>query len=279
MAFIENYSVNDTTLDSHKYAIETVRKTSGKLKGENSVPAFDHGQRWTVKHLDIYSERWDMYVTDNDATTGIPPATVEAQRASLNANYEELMGILQTTHLGGGYEAPLKVVRKEKSNPGSPADVYRVNYAEIKQPMEVSKSSTFDCYRFTAQVDYMDPRWYESNSGGTKTSSTLTASGNPGGTAVMTRMVITLDGDDSTSNPFIQNTTTGSKLTWSGGDPSGDITINTRSCAATIGGNSVTGNIDRTGSTTSAWFELRPGVTNTLVSNVSYSIAYTKAFL
>lgn len=277
MAFVENYSVNGTALDSHKYAIETVRRTAAKLKGENVVPAFDHGQKWRRKYLDVYSERWDMYVTDNDATTGIPPSTTEAQRASLNANYEELIEILQVNHAASGYEAPLQVVRKEKTNPSSPSDVYRVNYGEIRQPIEVSKSSTFDCYRFTAQVDYMDPRWYESNSAGAKTVSTLTATGNPGGSAPMTRMTITLT-DDETSNPYIQNTTTGSKITWSGGNPSGDIVIDTTNYTAKIGSTSVTGNIDRTGSTTTAWFELRPGVSNTLVSNVSFSISYTKAF-
>ena len=93
----------------------------------------------------------------------------------------------------------------------------------------------------------------------------------------MTRRTITLT-DDETSNPYIQNTTTGSKITWSGGNPSGDIVIDTTNYTAKIGSTSVTGNIDRTGSTTTAWFELRPGVSNTLVSNVSFSISYTKAF-
>ena len=277
MAYAENYSVNGTTLDNHKYAIETVRKNPGALKGANVDPAFDHGMKWRKKYMGMYQEAWDMHVSDNDATTGLPPNTRAKQLAALNANYDELAGLLQTNHAASGYEAPLLIVRKMKDNISSPTDIYRVNYGEMTGPIAIEPSTTQDCYKLTATITYMDPRWYESNSAGAKTVSTLTATGNPGGTAPMTRMTITLT-DDDTSNPFIQNTTTGSKITWSGGNPSGDVVIDTTNYTAKIGGTSVTGNIDRTGSTTTAWFELRPGVTNTLVSNVSYSISYTNAF-
>jgi hypothetical protein len=54
--------------------------------------------------------------------------------------------------------------------------------------------------------------------------------------------------------------------------------IDTYAYTAKIGSTSVVGNIDRTGSTTTDWFILRPGVSNDLDSNVSYSISYTKAF-
>ena len=277
MAYVENYSVNGTSLDNHKYAIESVRSSTGALKGANVSPAFDHGIKWRRKYQDIYEESWMLHVTDNDASTGLPPNTREKQLAALNSNYDELISLLQTDYAATGYDAPLQVVRKMKDNISSPTDIYRVNYGELASPASVEPSTTFDCYKIDATIRYMDPRWYECNSSGVKTASTLTASGNPGGTAVMTRMTITLT-DDDTSNPFIQNSTTGSKITWAGGNPSGNIVIDTEEYTAKIGGTSVTGNIDRTGSTTTAWVELRPGVTNTLTSNVPFSISYTKAF-
>jgi len=278
MAYVESYSVNGTSLDNHKYSIESIRSNTGALKGENVNPSFDHGIKWRKKYFDTYQEAWMLHVTDNDTSTGLPPNTREKQLAALNSNYDELISLLQTNHVATGYDAPLQVVKKMKDNISSPTNIYRLNYGELAGPVGVEPSLTFDCYLLDAEIIYMDPRWYECNSSGVKTASALTASGNPGGTAPMTRMTITLT-DDNTSNPFIQNTTTGSKITWNGGNPSGDIVIDTTNYTAKIGGTSVTGNIDRTGSTTTAWFELRPGVTNTLVSNVSYSISYTKAFL
>ena len=278
MSQVENYIVNGTTLDNDKYSLLSVTKNHGNLKGANVIPAFDHGTKWRRKYMGEYIEGWVVYVYNNLTTTGLPPDTAEKQRAALNANFEEIMTILQTNHAASGYDAPLQVVRKMKSNSSSPTDIYRVNYGEMLGPVPIVREEGSDCYIFEANIVYSDPRWYESNSSGVKTASTLTASGNPGGTALMTRMTITLT-DDDTSNPFIQNTTTGSKITWSGGNPSGNIVIDTYNYTATIGGTSVVGNIDRTGSTTTSWFELQPGVTNTLTSNVPFSISYTKAFL
>lgn len=278
MSQVESYSVNGTTLDNDKFSLMAVTKNHAALKGGNVDPPFDHGRKWRRKFMSGYDESWNIYVYNNLTTTGLPPSTPEAQRASLNANFEDLIKILQTNHAASGYEAPLKIVRKMKDDASSPSDIYRVNYGEMVGPTQIVRAEINGCYIFDANISYMDPRWYECNSGGTKTASTLTASGNPGGTALMTRMTITLT-DDDTSNPYIQNTTTGSKLTWSGGNPSGNIVIDTYNYTAKIGGTSVVGNIDRTGSTTTSWFELRPGVTNTLASNVPFSISYTKAFL
>ena len=277
MAYVESISVNGTSLDNHKYAIETVTRNIPGLKGSNLVPAMDHGSRWRQKRLSNNEETWNMWVSDNLASTGLPPATVEAQRASLNANLDEVIQLLRTNHAASGYDAPLQVVRKMKSDASSPSDIYRVSYGELIAQTGVDYADTEDCARFGATINYTDPRWYECNSGGTKTVSTLTADGNPGGTAIMTRMTITLT-DDDTSNPYIQNVTTGSKLTWNGGNPSGNIVIDTTELTAKIGGTSVVGNIDRTGSTTTDWFVLRPGVTNDFTANVPFSISYTKAF-
>lgn len=277
MTYIENISVNGTSLDNHKYAIETVTRNITGLKGSDLIPAMDHGSRWRRKRLSSNSETWTMWVSDNLASTGLPPDTPEKRRASFNANLDELLTLLRTNHAATGFDAPLQVVRKIKSNSSSPTDIYRVNYGEVVSAAQITRSLDNETARVTVTVNYPDPRWYESNSGGTKTLSTLTADGDPGGTALMTRMTITLT-DDETSNPFIRNITTGSKLTWNGGNPSGNIVIDTYAYTAKIGSTSVVGNIDRTGSTTTDWFILRPGVSNDLDSNVSYSISYTKAF-
>ena len=276
MSYVENYSVNGTSLDNHKYAIESVTTNIPSLKGENLVPAMDHGSRWRRKRLASTTETWTIWVSDNLASTGLPPSTAAGRRAAFNANLDELLSLLTTTHTATGFHAPLKIVRKLKTNSSSPSDIYRVNYGEVVGGAAVTRSLDNETAKLSVTISYPDPRWYESNSSGTKTSSTLTADGNPGGTALMTRMTITLG---SASNPYIQNVTTGSKITWSGGSPGGSLVIDTYGYTAKVGSNSVVGNIDRTGSTTTDWFILRPGVTNDLESNTSYSISYCKAFL
>ena len=72
--------------------------------------------------------------------------------------------------------------------------------------------------------------------------------------------------------------TTGSKLTYTG-TPGANVIIDTTECTAKVSGVNKSGNISRTGSTTSDWFQLRPGVTNTFSSNTTYTITYTKAFI
>ena len=276
MSFVESYKVNGTSFDSHKFAIADVRQATPSYKGENLDPAMDHGVRWREKRFSSRVETWNMWVCDADDTTGLPPATKAAQLAQHNANLDEVMTILMTTHAATGYDAPLQVVRKMKKTPSSPADEYRLNYGELAGPIEMGKDMTDSYSEFQAQVLYLDPRWYECDSSGTKTDSSLTATGDPGGTALMTRMSIELA--SGTANPYIENTTTGSKLTYTG-TPSSALTIDTVGYTVKDGSTTVTGNLDRTGSTTTDWFQLRPNVSNTLSSNVAFTVTYTKAYL
>lgn len=280
MAWVESYIVNGTSFDSTGFAIETVTQSTPVLRGENVVPAMDHGVRWREKRLGARSEEWEMWVCDVDPVTGLPKAGGdEARRAQFHDNWDEVAGILYTTHAaaaaGGNdaYEAPLQVVRRLKSTPGSPADAYTVNYGELNGPLEVDDYTTFQYARFTVGIGYVDPRWYACDSSGNKTDSALTADGNPGGTALMTRMTIALA---SATNPYIINNTTGSKLTYTG---TGAVTFDTTNYTATSGVTNVTGSVDRTGSTTTDWFQLRSGVSNDFSSNTTYTITYTKAYI
>jgi hypothetical protein len=294
MAWVESYTVNGTSFDNHKFAISEVVQNGPGVKGENQNPAMDHGLRWREKRLGPRTETWSMWVCDADPTTGLPAGhsyepiadpqtnphgwsyTVGAQEAQYNANLDEVMQILHTTYIGTGYDAPLQVVRRMKKTPSVPANEYRLNYGELEGPIQVSKDPGSFYGQFEANILYMDPRWYECDSSGVKTNSSLTATGNPGGTALMTRVSIALA--SGTANPYIQNTTTGSKLTYSG-TPSSTLIIDTENYTVKDGSTTVTGSLDRSGSTTTDWFQLRPGVSNTLASNVSFTITYSKAYL
>ena len=281
MAFVESYTVNGTSLDTAQFAISEVSQNTPTMRGDNVRPAMDHGLRFREKRMGGRTETWSMWVCDVNSATGLPRATTEARLADFHANWDTVMSILMTTHkavaAGGNdpYEAPLKVLRRMKTTPGSPTNMYRVNYGEVGGEISVSDYSTFQYASFQVPVLYMDPRWYESNASGNKAATTLSASGNPGGTALMTRMTITLA---SGSSPYIYNATTGSKLTYTG-TPGASVVIDTTEMTAMVGIANHSGKIDRTGSTTSDWFQLRPGVTNTLSSNVSYTISYTKAYV
>jgi hypothetical protein len=65
-------------------------------------------------------------------------------------------------------------------------------------------------------------------------------------------------------------------LTYTGTAP---VTFDTTDYTAFSGSTNVSGDVDRTGSTTSDWFQLQPGVPNDFTSNTTYTITYTKAFI
>jgi len=297
--WVQSVSVNGTELADPRFSIETISADTPKWRGTNLIPAMGHGGSWRRKRLGDTSEQWTMWVCDAKADgtvypptwsgTGTPTTTGQKQQhAQFNANLDEIKELLYTSHKASGYDAPLRVVKKLQSNAATPATIYRVNYGEVASPIKITESD-FNYARFTANVTYLDPRWYECDANGDKTASTLTANGNPGGTAVMTRMTITLTATaNSVSNPWIANGTTGSKLTYNGTlDDDDTISFNTDTYVATLVDDSAsattypTGNVDRTGSTTVDWFELRPNVSNTFTkhTNVTYSISYSKAYI
>jgi len=304
--WVQSISVNGTELSDPRFNIETVSAGTPTRRGSNLIPAMGHGGSWRRKRLGVSNERWTMWVCDAKADgtvypptwsgTGTPTTTGQKQQlAQLNANLDEIKGLLYTSHKASGYDAPLMVVKKLQSNAASPADSYRVNYGEVVSPIKIAESD-HNYVRFTASVDYLDPRWYECNSAGAKTASTMQSGGgseanaDPGGTAVTTRMTIKLTAvGASVADPWVQNVTTGSKLTWNGTLDDGDhITFDTEAYTATLvdvsDGNATTyptGNVDRTGSTTLDWFELRPGIVNDInkKTNANVVITYSKAYI
>lgn len=283
--FLEAYIVNGVELSDPRFTIASVQDVTPELRGDNLVPAMDHGGRWRRKRLGGRSEKWTLWVTDAKAD-GSYYADEDAKRAQFNTNLDELLGLLYTNHAETGYDAPLQVVRRIKETPVSPASTYRVNYGETEGRMSIPSHAEFNQTSFPVTINYTDARWYECNSSGTKTTSTLTDIGDPGGTAITTRMTITLSNASGSAitNPWISNLTTGSKLTFNGTLANGtSIVFDTTDFTATNNSVASTGSVDRTGSTTIDWFELRPGVTNELRkkwnTDYTYSIAYTKAYI
>ena len=298
--WVEGISVNGVSLNDPRFNIESVTAGTPMWRGSNLVPAMGHGGSWRRKRLGKSNEQWTIWVCDAKADgtvypptwsgTGTPTTTGRQQQlAQLNTNLDELKGLLYTSHKASGYDAPLRVVKKLQSNAATPASVYRVNYGEIVSPIKITETD-HSYVRFAASIDYLDPRWYECDASGAKTATTLTADGMVGGTAVMDRMTITLTATaNSVSNPWIANGVTGSKLLYNGTLDTGDtITFDTEAYKATkvdvSNSNATTyptGNVDRTGSTTLDWFELRPNVSNTFTkhANVTYSISYSKAYI
>ena len=236
MAAVESYSIFSATqstalsLDSQAFTITAVHQNTPVMRGENVIPAMDHGLRWREKRMGGRQETWDMWVSGEYDSSGAPAGatysavtgwsyTEGAREAQFNANWETLMGALTTTKKAAGFDAPLKVMRTMKFTPASPVTVYRMNYGEVNGPIAAEDHGTWSHTRLSVPILYVDPRWYACNSSGVKTTTNMTATGDPGGTALMTEMTITL-GDGSTNDPYIENTTSGSKLTFSG-NPSG----------------------------------------------------------
>lgn len=294
------------TLDNQRYALESVGQNTGPYRGANVSPAMDHGLRWREKRMGGRTETWNMWVCDVKSGAGVGaglPAgwgyepiadpqtnphgwsyTEGAGEAQFHENWDELMTLLFSNSTPSGFDAPLKVMRTVKSNVSSPTDIYRLNYGEVSGEINISDYKQFKYARFAVPIMYMDARWYGCNASGVKDQTAMTTSSNPGGTALMNRMVITLTATGSVTDPVITNTTTGSKITCSGVSlVSGDtLAIDTDAYTATKNGSTVvTGSVNRAGSTTTDWFQLRPGVSNTITksTNATYSIAYAKAFI
>ena len=299
-------NTNGVTLDNQRYALESVSQNTAPNRGENVRPAMDHGVRWREKHIGGRTETWTMWVCDTKGGSGARAAlpdgwsyepiadpqtnphgwsyTSGAGEAQFHENWDELMMVLFSNSTPSGFDAPLKVMRTMKSNVSSPTDIYQLNYGEVSGEVTINDYRPHKYARFQVAIMYMDGRWYECGSNGAKTNTAMTSSGDPGGTALMNRMTITLTATGSVTDPVITNTTTGSKITCSGVSLSNGNTlvIDTDAYTATKNGSTVvTGSVNRAGSTTRDWFTLRPGVSNTITksTNATYSISYAKAFI
>ena len=107
MAWVESYIVNGTAFDGTGFAIDTVTQNTPVLRGENVVPAMDHGVRWREKRLGARTEEWELWVCDVDPVTGLPKAGGEtARRAQFHDNWDELKKRHQQT---GTHVAPYMI--------------------------------------------------------------------------------------------------------------------------------------------------------------------------
>ncbi len=284
MAAVESYSVQSAalgsatlSLDQQGFWIMEVTQSTSQRRGENLIPAMDHGLRWREKRMGGRQETWSVCISGEYSSAGAPLTAVGAREAQFNAHWDTVMNALTTIKKKAGFDAPLKVIRTMKFTPGSPTNVYRMNYGEVNGPITAADHGTWNHTNLQIPILYVDPRWYECTSAGVKTSSTITSTGqDPGGTALMTDMTITLT--TTGAGRYIENETTGSRLEFSGTN-SGNIVFNTKDYTVTDNGTNAIGSLTRSGSSTTDWFQLLPGVSNTITSNSAFSIAYTKAYV
>lgn len=320
MAFIESHTVYvtawtvasgntevGTSFDGPQWAISKVSDTTASLRGKDLTPAMDHGRRWRRKRIGGSSELWTVWVCDAaadgsfasetmsvDTGSGTiqafdPAATDQARRAQYHTNRDTVMRIFYMEHAASGYDAPLKVVRKMAD--GASSHEYRLNYGEIAGALKIPDYKTFGYSEFPVTIKYPDARWYGCNASGVKDQTAYTdadpSNGDPGGTALNTRMTITLTATGAITNPFILNGMTGSKLSCTTTLATGDTVVFDTDAFTAVrtpsggSGSVVTGSVNRTGSSTIDWFQLRPNVDNNITtsSNTTYSITYAKAYI
>ena len=66
--YVEAYMVNGQSMDTSQFAIETVQQSLPVMRGDNVIPAMDHGIRWRSKRLGARSENWGLWICDNAVT-------------------------------------------------------------------------------------------------------------------------------------------------------------------------------------------------------------------
>lgn len=281
---LEWYDVNGTELATHGYMLSRVDRGVAGKKGENVGSGIIHGSQWREKRLEVRSETWTIWISDNDPVSGSVATSEQARRAQFNENYDTVFNLLN--------EMPqLLTITHVRINPDNPAQyLSRVAYGEITSPILVSDHRELNYTEFTVEVQYPDPRWFSL----TSTSASAAFSGSnvavpmsasAVGTAPVTYMTITFNSTSSLNNPRLTNETYAGSLSsigFNGTIPSGQsVVIDTD--ALTLERNAVNdiGNLYRAGARQS-WFELFPinnDVTFSATSGTgTVSISYRKAY-
>lgn len=276
---LEWYEIDGTELSNHGFSIETISNSIPDRKGENVSSPVIHGDVFREKRLTPRKETWTMWISDADPTTGAVSSNLSTRRTQFNTNYDTLMRLLNKL------PEQLSLVKRPSG---------------LAASCELAGGFSMDDYRelgftkFNVDVNFPDPRWYESSN--TTNTQTLTAGTSKAftiastdiGTAPVTYMTITFSCTSGTmTNPRLLNSTYGSSLTqigWTGSLSSGQsVVIDTQNLTLTKGGTNDIGNLYRSGSRQD-WMELFPATTNSLVFSTSatatgtVSIVYKKAY-
>jgi len=275
----EWYEIDGVELSTHGYSIESINNSTPDRKGENASSPVIHGDLFREKRLTSRRETWVMWVSDADPDTGVVSSDDATRRSQFDENYDHVMRLLNKL------PAQLEIVKQPSG---------RVAYGEVASGFSMDDHRELGFTRFNVEVNFPDPRWYESTT--TTETQTLTAGTSkaftipPGqiGTAPVTYMTITFTCTSGTmTNPRLLNSTYASSLTqigYTGSLTSGQsVVIDTQNLTLKKNGTNDIANLYRSGSRQD-WMELFPTGTNSLVFSTTatatgtVSIEYKRAY-
>lgn len=281
---LEWYSVNGVELATHGYMLSSIERGIPAKKGDNVGSAIVHGTQWREKRLDVRSETWTIWITDNEPVTGSVALTQSGRRSQFNENYDTVFNLLN--------EMPelLTVTHVRVDPDDSLSYASRIAYGEIVGAINVSDHRDLNYTEFTVEVQFPDPRWFSPTSVSASASFSgsnvaVPMSASAVGTAPVTYMTVTFTSTSNLTNPKITNETyigSLSSIGYVGTIPSGQAVI-IDTDALTLEKNAVNdiSNLYRAGSRQS-WFELFPLNNDVTFSATSGTgtviISYRKAF-
>lgn len=267
---LEWYDVNGIELATHGYMLSSVERGIAAKKGDNVGSGIIHGSQWREKRLDVRTETWTIWVTDNDPVSGSVASSEAGRRAQFNENYDTVFNLLN--------EMPqLLTVTHVRINPDNPSQyLSRVAYGEIVGSISVSDHRELNYTEFTVEVQYPDPRWFSTTSTSASvafsgTNIALPMSASAVGTAPVTYMTITFNSTSNLNNPRLTNETYANSLSsigFNGTIPTGQsVVINTDALTLVRNSANDISKLYRAGSRQS-WFELFP-----LNNDITFSAA------
>lgn len=281
---LEYYVVNGVELATHGYMVSSVERGVPAKKGENVGSAVIHGTQFREKRLDVRSETWSVWITDNEPTSGSVSATEAGRRSQFNENYDTVFSLLN--------EMPeLLTIEHVRVDPNDSTQYSsRIGYGEVVGAITVGEHRELNYSEFSVEVQFPDPRWFSPGSFSASvayagSNISLPMLGSSVGTAPVTYMTITFTSTSSLTNPKITNETYINSLSsvgFTGTIPTGQaVILDTDALTLERNGINDISKLYRAGSRQS-WFELFPIDNDLTVSATSgtgtVSISYRKTF-
>jgi hypothetical protein len=281
---LEYYVVNGVELATHGYMVSSIERGVPAKKGENVGSAVIHGVQFREKRLDVRSETWSVWITDNEPISGSVAVTEAGRRSQFNENYDTVFNLLNQM-------PELLTVEHVRVDPNDSTQYSeRIGYAEIVGAITVGEHHELNYSEFSVEVQFPDPRWFSPTSfsasvayAGSNIALPMLASSV--GTAPVTYMTITFVSTSNLTNPKITNETYPNSLSsvgFTGTIPTGQaVILDTDALTLERNGANDISKLYRAGSRQS-WFELFP-INNDLTFSATsgtgtVSISYRKAF-
>jgi hypothetical protein len=264
--------------------VSSIERGVPAKKGENVGSAVIHGVQFREKRLDVRSETWSVWITDNEPISGSVAVTEAGRRSQFNENYDTVFNLLNQM-------PELLTVEHVRVDPNDSTQYSeRIGYAEIVGAITVGEHRELNYSEFSVEVQFPDPRWF---SPGLFSASVAYAGSNIAlpmlassvGTAPVTYMTITFVSTSNLTNPKITNETYPNSLSsvgFTGTIPTGQaVILDTDALTLERNGANDISKLYRAGSRQS-WFELFP-INNDLTFSATsgtgtVSISYRKAF-